>query len=82
MGKSASKVAAPVVNVMPVKAVPVPLPKTNGYYTNTAGTKVLRPYVAPSIPVGASARCGDGTFSFSRTRRGTCSHHGGVKTWY
>ena len=26
----------------------------------------------------ATARCRDGSFSFSRERCGTCSHHGGV----
>jgi hypothetical protein len=30
----------------------------------------------------ASARCGDGSLSFSRRRPGTCSHHGGVTEWY
>lgn len=32
-------------------------------------------------PSGASAQCRDGTFSFSRSRSGTCSHHGGVARW-
>jgi len=32
-------------------------------------------------PEGATAHCRDGTFSFSRTRQGTCSHHGGVAEW-
>jgi hypothetical protein len=31
--------------------------------------------------VGATAQCGDGTYSFSRHARGTCSHHGGVSRW-
>jgi hypothetical protein len=29
-----------------------------------------------------SALCKDGTYSYSKTRKGTCSHHRGVKTWY
>ena len=33
------------------------------------------------VPDGASARCRDGTYSFSRHRRGTCSGHGGVAAW-
>jgi len=33
------------------------------------------------VPAGATARCRDGTYSFSRHRSGTCSHHGGVATW-
>ena len=31
---------------------------------------------------GATAKCRDGTLSYSRNRRGTCSHHGGVAVWY
>jgi hypothetical protein len=34
-----------------------------------------------SLPTGASAKCRDGTYSFSAHRRGTCSHHGGVAVW-
>lgn len=33
------------------------------------------------VPAGASAKCRDGTYSFSQHRRGTCSHHGGVSSW-
>lgn len=33
------------------------------------------------VPAGASAKCRDGTYSFSQHRRGTCSHHGGVSLW-
>jgi len=33
------------------------------------------------VPAGASAKCRDGTYSFSQHRRGTCSHHGGVGAW-
>ncbi|WP_432141933.1 DUF3761 domain-containing protein [Streptomyces sp. bgisy084] len=32
-------------------------------------------------PAGASARCNDGTYSYSAHRRGTCSHHHGVAVW-
>jgi hypothetical protein len=32
-------------------------------------------------PPGATARCLDGTYSFSQTHSGTCSHHGGVAQW-
>lgn len=35
----------------------------------------------PGLPGGATARCRDGTLSYSRHRRGTCSHHGGVAVW-
>lgn len=35
-----------------------------------------------SHPAGATARCNDGTYSYSQHRQGTCSHHGGVAEWY
>ena len=59
----------------------VPLSNDN-HYINVDGNKVHSPAYAPSRPAGASARCRDGTYSFSQNRRGTCSHHGGVATWY
>jgi hypothetical protein len=34
-----------------------------------------------SPPPGATALCRDGTYSFSKHRSGTCSHHGGVAKW-
>src|SRR2546427_11616197 len=40
-----------------------------------------QPEPASSAPPGATARCRDGTYSFSRHRSGTCSHHGGVAVW-
>lgn len=51
------------------------------YYTNVDGERVPSPVHSRSVPAGATARCGDGTYSFSRHRRGTCSHHGGVAQW-
>ncbi len=52
-----------------------------GKYKNTKGNCVKRPAKAPTWPVGASAKCWDNTYSYSQSRRGTCSHHGGVATW-
>lgn len=52
-----------------------------GTYINSFGEEVPRPRRSASAPAGASARCRDGTYSFSRNRRGTCSHHGGVAEW-
>jgi len=54
---------------------------TNGTYVNSAGNTVCSPEAAPSAPAGATAQCYDGTYSFSQSRSGTCSHHGGVATW-
>jgi hypothetical protein len=53
----------------------------NGTYENTAGNIVCKPYESSTQPAGATAECEDGTYSFSESRSGTCSHHGGVKRW-
>ncbi|MFY1623721.1 DUF3761 domain-containing protein [Micromonospora sp. WMMD735] len=53
------------------------------YYRNVDGDCVHRPVSGGAEPPsGATARCGDGTYSFSQHRRGTCSHHGGAEIWY
>lgn len=56
-------------------------PYGSEYYTARSGHSVHRPVRANSAPAGASAQCGDGSWSFSESRRGTCSHHGGVSRW-
>lgn len=53
----------------------------DNYYANSSGNSVHSPAYSNAIPVGATARCRDGTYSFSQSRRGTCSHHGGVSQW-
>jgi len=50
-------------------------------YVNVRGNCVHRPVHADRAPSGATAKCRDGTYSFSQSRRGTCSWHGGVATW-
>lgn len=50
-------------------------------YTNSFGERVQSPTRYNSQPSGATALCRDGTYSFSRNRRGTCSGHGGVARW-
>ncbi len=54
---------------------------TKTYYTNVYGNQIHTPMRAQMAPIGASARCRDGAYSFSQSRRGTCSGHGGVSTW-
>lgn len=51
------------------------------YYANSYGNRVQSPTYYNSRPAGATALCRDGTYSFSQSRRGTCSHHGGVAQW-
>jgi len=54
---------------------------SNGTYVNSQGQTVPRPENCSTAPEGATAQCRDGTYSFSKSRRGTCSHHGGVAKW-
>jgi hypothetical protein len=53
----------------------------NGTYVNSKRETVKRPETCSNAPNGATAQCRDGSYSFSHTRRGTCSHHGGVAKW-
>jgi len=50
----------------------------DGYYKNVDGNCVASPGNDPS---GATAKCRDGTYSYSQHRQGTCSGHGGVAEW-
>ena len=51
---------------------------SRGYYKNVSGHCIHSP---ASSPIGATARCRDGTYSYSEHASGTCSHHGGVRVW-
>lgn len=79
--------AYPAPPAAPVAPQPAP-PSSDGWddcgadsYINSDGNCVPRPQHAPSAPAGATAKCEDGTYSFSQNRRGTCSGHGGVASW-
>lgn len=71
----------------PVHAsVPAPHSSSTGSgsgdsYVNVDGNTIHSPVTASSAPAGATAKCNDGTWSFSQHRSGTCSHHGGVAEW-
>ncbi len=55
----------------------------DGHYRNVDGKIIHSPShtAGNRVPAGASAKCGDGSYSFSQHHRGTCSHHGGVEEW-
>ncbi|MES2931022.1 MAG: DUF3761 domain-containing protein [Patescibacteria group bacterium] len=53
----------------------------NSYYTNVNKTKVHVPVKAAKIPIGATGKCKDGSYTFALNHRGACSHHGGVLKW-
>lgn len=78
--QSVAKITSVGTYVAP-PAYTAPTSCPNGTYTNSAGNTVCSPYSAPSAPAGATAQCEDGTYSYSQSRRGTCSHHGGVASW-
>lgn len=60
------------------KAAPKPAACGGDYYVNSSGNCVHRP---SDNPAGATAQCNDGSYSYSQHRSGTCSGHGGVRTW-
>ena len=78
--KATTTIAPTSAHTPTSKSATVPLSNDN-YYTNSSGNLVHAPAYAPSVPVGATAQCVDGTYSFSQHRSGTCSHHGGVAKW-
>jgi hypothetical protein len=45
------------------------------------GAFALTPPLVAQAPVGATAKCEDGTYSKAQSRAGACSAHGGVATW-
>lgn len=77
-----SPIPAPSSSPTPVKPVEDTLLE-HKHYTNKKGEVVHSPAHTKTgkAPDGASAQCGDGSYSFSQSRRGTCSHHGGVARW-
>ncbi|WP_415644128.1 DUF3761 domain-containing protein [Sphingomonas antarctica] len=54
----------------PATYAPAPRAPAAGQNTNPAG------------PNGATAKCRDGSVSYSAHRSGTCSRHGGVAQWF
>jgi hypothetical protein len=75
------RAAAPQAAVPQPAAAPAVSCNEATHYINAKGNCVLRPTQAAAAPAGATAKCGDGTYSFSQTRSGTCSRHGGVAAW-
>lgn len=56
---------------------------SHGYYTNKSGQTVHSPSKSKTgeAPANATAKCRDGSYSFSKHHRGTCSGHQGVALW-
>ncbi|MEV6877007.1 DUF3761 domain-containing protein [Amycolatopsis sp. NPDC051128] len=77
---AAVKTTAPKPKVPRTTTQAAPKPAECGadYYRNSDGNCIHRPSDNPS---GATALCKDGSYSYSQHRSGTCSGHGGVRTW-
>ena len=82
---------APVAKPSPTPSptpVPTPTPTPSPKAVATPAPPAPPPPPAPPADpyaaakaAGASAVCADGSWSFSKTRSGTCSGHGGVHWW-
>jgi len=80
--------ALPIAAPADTPAPPTPAPTESqlvehGTYINKDGVRVHSPAHTKTgaPPAGATAKCRDGTYSFSLHHRGTCSRHGGVSDW-
>jgi len=38
--------------------------------------------LSAQAPAGSTGKCADGSYTKAATKRGACSHHGGVAEWY
>lgn len=56
----------------------------DNHYQNVDGNTIHSPAKTEdnSIPPGATARCNNGSYSFSAHHQGSCSHNGGVAEFY
>ena len=62
---------------------PPPALSNSNSYVISDGQTVHSPAYGTNgqVPMGSTAQCRDGTYSFSLHRSGTCSYHGGVAQW-
>ena len=78
-----TKVRGAVAAAMMVGALLVPIAVATDAAAATCGRHTTGVCKANSPhPRGATAKCKDGSYSYSAHARGTCSHHRGVKYWY
>jgi hypothetical protein len=76
--KASSAATAPAATATPSGAMPQSAPAAAAKSTASAS----KPASAGNVdPTNATAKCKDGTYSKSKHRSGSCSHHGGVAEW-
>lgn len=73
---------APKPAPAPAAPAPAPAPAAPAPAAPAPAPAPAAPAPAPDDHAGATAKCNDGSLSYSAHRRGTCSHHGGVAVWY
>ena len=80
--QTSESTSASATQTPPTQRSRLSLPVVSGKsYVNVDGVRVPSPVFSGTKPAGATARCRDGSYSFSQHRQGTCSHHGGVAEW-
>src|SRR5256885_3363705 len=52
-----------------------------GLLISATGRSLIAQDGRERVPSNATAKCGDGTYSTAKTKRGVCSAHGGVDQW-
>ena len=74
---------APVDEVTSIGTYVAPATPSYSGYTNSAGNYVPSPSTTGGTVGGynPTAKCRDGTYSYSQSHSGTCSSHGGVLAW-
>lgn len=77
----AAAIATTTIGLVPLASAEASCP--TGTYRAASGDCVPRPQAGPTQPPGATAKCADGTWSFSEHpySGGTCHGHGGVQTY-
>lgn len=71
----------PPITVKPTTSA-TPLPATVKPTASTPSVpRVAASPASGNIPSGATARCQDGTYSYSQQHSGACSRHKGVDSW-
>ena len=77
---SPQKPSSSVLSPETIPAIPQPVtvqPKVSA----SSVPRQVAPSVSGNAPSGATARCQDGTYSYSQQHSGACSRHKGVDRW-